>query len=310
MSEAGVGGADILCGEPSPQARGRVAMRKSWHVIIGAAVFLACAPAFAQDTTYDPDTFPFAHRFGLSLGGYFQIFNTKAGYSSENNPGEEVDLENESGLPRNRQNLRLEGYYRLGQRHRLDFGSYFWNRSATRTLDQDIEWQDVVYQVGASLSTSFDTQVYKVAYRYSLVQSESVELMVSGGFSAFSNQIEIAGEGKIIGADGQPVGEGTFERKRSSKVIPVPVVGLHCDYAFSRALILRGGVEYFTFSADTWNANLTDARVSLDWMPWDHWGFGAGYNYVELGGKVGNEDDRFRLTYSYDGAIAYVTMRY
>lgn len=285
-------------------------VRKILLVVVGVVAVLACAPAFGQDASYDPSTFPFAHRFGLSLGGYFQLFNTSAGLSSDTNPGAEIDLENESGLPRRRQNLRLEGYYRLGQRHRLDFGTYFWTRSASRTLDTSIEWDDVIYDVGATLSTSFDTQVYKLAYKYSFVQTDKVEAAVSGGFSAFANQINISGEGKVTGPGGEPVGEGSFQKKHTSKVIPVPVVGLHCDYAFSRALILRGGVEYFTYSASDWNANLTDARVSLDWMPWDNWGFGAGYNYVSLGGKVGKEDNRFKLTYSYDGAIVYVTMRY
>jgi hypothetical protein len=285
-------------------------MRRAWCLIIGVAAVLACVPAYAQQSGYDYESFPFAHHFGLSLGGYFQIFNSKAGYSSDTNPGNEIDLENDSGLPRQRQNLRLEGYWRFGQRHRLDFGTYYWNRSRTKTLDKSIEWQDVVYQAGGTLKTSFDTQVFKLAYKYSFVQSESIEVAASGGFSAFYNQIELSGEGQVIGPDGQPVGEGAFERKHSSKVIPVPVLGLHCDYAFSHAWIVRGSVEYFTYSTSDWNANLTDARVSLDWMPWDHWGFGAGYNYVSLGGGVGASDNHLKVNYSYDGAIAYVTMRY
>jgi hypothetical protein len=285
-------------------------VRKIRFVVVGMATVLAGAAAFGQDTSYDPSTFPFVHRFGLSLGGYAQIFSTRASLSSDYGSGSEVDLEEDSGLPRRRQNFRLEGYYRLGQRHRLDFGFYYWTRGASRTLDTTIEWGDVSYDVGATLSTSLDTQVYKVAYKYSFVQTDKVEAMVSGGFSAFANQADLYGEGRIIGSGGVPIGEASFERRKSSKVIPVPVVGLHCDYAFSRALILRGGVEYFTYSASNWSANLTDARVSLDWMPWENWGFGAGYNYVDLGGKVGTSDNRFKLNYTYDGAIVYVTMRY
>lgn len=272
-------------------------------------VIATAAPALAQETTYDPATFPFAHRFGLSLGSYFQIFNSSAGYSSDTNDGE-IDLENESGLPRRRDNLRLEGYFRVGRRHRIDFGGYYWNRSATRSLDKAIEWDDVVYDVGAELSTSFNTQVYKLAYKYSIVQNESVELMVSGGVSAFSNQVEFAGDARVIGPDGEPIGDASFEYRKTHKVLPVPVIGVACDFAFSRSLISRGSVEYFTYSTGSWDAALTDARVSLDWMPWDHWGFGLGYNYVGLAGHIDRSSHRFRLTYSYDGAIAYVTMRY
>lgn len=310
-------------GEPSPSTESTVLGQRSsetrlrpltyhlFFVLALTAIVLAAAPASAQEKSTDATTYPFAHTFGLSLGGYFQYFNSSAGYSTADDAGGDVDLEDDTGLPRNRSSARLEGYWRMTRHQRLDFGYYYWDRKASATMTRDITWNDVVYQANARLDTTFNVQFIKLAYKYSFVQNDSVELAGSFGISGFRANVTLEGQAQAIGPDGQPAGDVSFTTKKTSKLLPVPVLGLHLDYAFTRTLIARGGVEYFQYRADNYDFKLVDARASLDWFFSDHWGLGAGYNYVGFdAGATGARVNKLRLKYTYDGAIAYLGMRY
>ncbi len=89
-------------------------------------------------------------------------------------------------------------------------------------------------------------------------------------------------------------------------IAPIPVLGLHADFRLAEKWYLRSGGEFFDVSVDDQSGSLTDVRASVDWYPFDHFGFGAGFNRSRLT----YEDvaiPAIDVTYTYSGATFYVS---
>lgn len=100
-----------------------------------------------------------------------------------------------------------------------------------------------------------------------------------------------------------------FDSKQEDVIAPIPVLGLHGEFRLARKLYARAGVEYFHISVSDQEGSLTDVRASLDWYPWRNWGFGVGYNSIELQ-YLDVAQPEFDATFTFRGLIGYVTYLY
>ena len=55
-------------------------------------------------------------------------------------------------------------------------------------------------------------------------------------------------------------------------------------------------------TSDDWEANLLFLDVDLEYFPWENFGFGIGYNYLEVGYEESGGDS-LDITYEYDGIL-------
>jgi len=277
-------------------SRGAAGGRRRLGALAGWLIVLAGmsgpAAAFERGTS---------DRFLVSLGTYIMDFNTEASLSSSSGDiGTDINFEDDLGLTSGRSEVRLDGYWRFGARHRLDFGSFYFGRDAERTLDREITWGDLVFPVSARVSTETSTTIIKLAYKYSFHRGERFEWGASFGLSTLITKAELSG-------DAQAGGGGTsFQGESDSVTAPIPVFGLHGEFAISRQVFVRGSVEYFHISLDEQEGSLTDSRLTFDWYPLKHFGFGVGYNrFVADYEDVGRGEIGFR--YEFSGPQGYVT---
>jgi len=79
-------------------------------------------------------------KFHINAGAFFVGHDTFALLrpSGSDIPG--VDIERQTGVPDSTADFRLEGYLRLGKRHRLVLGYLSMNRDAVNRLQGQIEW--------------------------------------------------------------------------------------------------------------------------------------------------------------------------
>ena len=76
---------------------------------------------------------------------------------------------------------RLDGSWRFAKRHKVRAMIFNTSRSDSREFEQDIEWEDEVFPVGARIKGEVDFAVYQVAYEYLFLRRESWELGASIG---------------------------------------------------------------------------------------------------------------------------------
>ena len=280
-------------------ARGR--SFRSVLAAVGLALALglwAGAPAVAEEG-FDRGS---KDIFLISAGTFLIDFDTNASLDSETlGKGTDIDFEDDLGLVANQNRARLDGYWRFAHKHRLDFALYYYNRTADRTIDQQIEWGDVTYDVGAEIHSEVKFQFFKLNYKYSFVRTQNLEFAFSAGLSTIRTEAELAGQGTVSGGVGE-----SFQKKANSLLVPIPVLGLYGEWCMVRNLYLRGGVEYLAVNVAGWEGSVKDVRASVDWYPFKHFGFGVGYNIFRLDGSH-DADAVFDFRYEYSGLLGYAT---
>lgn len=287
-------------------------MRRILHSILLLAL-IAPTVTFAADANNDDESDPAPSieapqaaatkfrpwdRVAVRLGGFAVRFDTNVRVDSETlGVGTQFDLEDQTNLRRNKTQARLDGHVRFGKRHRLDYGAVLFRRSSSNTIDEQIQFGDTIFDVDVDVATRFKNDVYKIAYRYDVVRRPRFDLGLSFGFSAFVID---------VGLEATGAGGGMVSAETEDFVAPVPVIGIHADVKLAQKWYLRTGGEFFDVSVDGVKGNLSDIRLAVDWFPFKHFGFGAGYNRSRLT----YEDvaaPTVDVSYTYAGAMVYAS---
>lgn len=103
---------------------------------------------------------PFDETVGLRAGSMFaSAFNTEASLDSSLGIGTSVRLEDELDMADNADSFRADLYWRIGRRHRIDLGWFDLERSGTRTIDSEIRWGELEFDVGATVTAELQSEV-------------------------------------------------------------------------------------------------------------------------------------------------------
>ena len=243
-------------------------------------------------------------RFGISIGAYAVRFQTGASLDpAEIERRAKVDLEDVLGLTRDQTDLRVDGYYRFNPRHALEFGWVSMDRDSFKAIEEEFEYGDYIFGVGAEVTSRFRTDQVHLAYEYSFVNRGRVSAGFTAGLSAYYIGLDLSGSGNIETPEGPVQGEIVEAEDLRA---PVPLLGLHFDYAIRRRLFLRTSVEYLDVSPGDWGASLRETKLAVDYFVSRHVGFGIGYDAVRM--RYEEEDDpRFEVRYDYSGVLVYAT---
>src|SRR5215831_3033535 len=124
-------------------------------------VALAAAPVFAADSAW-------VAPFTIQLGAFQAKASTTVRLDSDRGGnGTTVNLESDLNLTDNKTLPDLEFLWRINPRHGVE-GSYVrLNRSGTRTISGTINWGEISFPVNTEVNSTFDSDVWRVAYRYS-----------------------------------------------------------------------------------------------------------------------------------------------
>ncbi|MDH3590121.1 MAG: hypothetical protein OEQ74_12035 [Gammaproteobacteria bacterium] len=234
------------------------------------------------------------HRYSLSLGTFITDRDTTTQLDSDTlGPGTPVDLENDLGLKRSETVLRVEGYARFAQRHRLDFSFFDLSRDTTRRLDRQIQFGDEVFDINTDIASDFDLKIIKAAYTYSLVDKPEGYLGIGGGLYVMDIKTSLS----AIALGRAEAGDVTA---------PLPVIGLRGEYALARRWVARGSVELFSIEFDEVDGSLTDFYAAIEYLVSDNARIGLAYNDTSFDVKVNSSGYSGELDWKYDGILLYV----
>ena len=88
---------------------------------------------------------------------------------------------------------------------------------------------------------------------------------------------------------------------------PLPNLYVNGAYAFTEKILLRYGGGGFSLKYGDWDGTLLFANAFLEYWPWQHVGFGAGYRYIsaEVDYDPGHKKEEYDFTLP--GPVFYVT---
>ena len=270
---------------------------RSLGSVAACACLVTAAPALAEG----PD--PLENPFHVSLGTFLVNTDTEVQVDGKLAAGTPIDWEKTFGDEGDQTRVRLDGSWRFAKRHRLRAMIFNTSRSDSREFEQDIEWEDEVFPVGARIKGEIDFAVYQVAYEYLFLRRETWELGASIGvhYTTF--------DAKLSGTVETPGGTGSVKRSADADLdAPLPVIGLHGTWGLGYDLWLDATAQFFSLSIDQYSGNLQDYRVGLTWQPRSWVGVGIGYNVFKVDVDVDTSGFKGALDWKYDGPMIFYSV--
>ncbi|HEY2559504.1 MAG TPA: hypothetical protein VGI48_07350 [Caldimonas sp.] len=260
---------------------------------------LAAAPAYAQLTNAQG---LIANPFVFSAGAFIVSNDVKANLNGSSTTNPDIDFNDTFGTGSNATRFRLEGLWRITPRHHIR-AMYFENSvTRTRTLDRDVMWDDITYNLGASVEARTKVSVYELAYEYAFVHEPTWELAGSLGVHYTDMSLRLSGVGSVNGVAGSGV-----QTKESNLPVPLPVIGFRAGYAFAPDWYLDGLIQAFKIKVGDYDGRWVDGRVGVTWMFTRNFGVGLAYNRFTT--KVDVEKTNFNgnLRFGYSGLLLSLT---
>jgi hypothetical protein len=255
-------------------------------LVVALSIAGAAIPIHAADTTTtstsDKEYLPW-EKGSVTLGGFLTAFDTSLGFGINNAAGVTINAEQLLGLDTSLTTWAAGVMYRPGEslRHQLDFSYIAYNRKGSGTLSQDIEIDGVVYPVGSQISSVFDFDIIRGTYSYALLQDERMRIAVGLGIYAvplkYNLDVTTVGPGGVLtrieGAD---------------TTVPLPSLALRADFQLVPKLFLDASINAMYLEISNFKGSMVDVNLSLEYRPWQHFGFGLGYNGMSM--KVEGEN--------------------
>jgi hypothetical protein len=232
-------------------------------------------------------------RMGLKAGAaFFSNFDTSVQVDGSGGAGAVLDMEDFLGLDEDNLVVRADAFYAFSPRHRIDVSVYDINRDGTRTIGEDIQVGQVVIPAG-EVDSTLDTLIVKAAYRYNFVADERTAIGVSFGLHTMG--IDLA-----IKSQDFAVSEGF------RATAPLPVFGLHGEYALSERWKLLASTELFQIDLGFAQGFVGDNLLAVEHDLFDHFGWGLALNGFQLNAEFEDSPLTADLEYGYQGVLLYL----
>ena len=265
-------------------------MTPSSRLLIASLLVLAPAAGLAQDERY-PDG-----RSGIILGWFITDRDTETRFDSDSGRGTDIQMEDDLGLESSMTVGRLGGYFWMKPRHRLDFSVFDLSRTASRRIDETIEFGDETFSINTLITSTFDLTITKIDYTFAPLSRPGGYLGFNAGFYIAATEVSLAASGQNVQAT----------RESEDLTAPLPVFGLRGEFEVTDRITLGGAAQFFKIEIDDTSGSLRDIFIGADYSLGENYAVGLAYNDVSMSIKS-EEEGGFRgsLDWGYDGWLIY-----
>ena len=189
--------------------------------------------------------------------------------------------------------------------------AHFWNRRLSLRFDYfgyhddanaraafEFDWDGETIPINAALDSNLDIDVYAINLGYNFIRSDRAKLGVGIGIHAADLDLGIKAS-----VNGVTIVKGSAE-----VLAPLPNVYLNGAYAFTDKFLARAGAGGFSLTYGDWSGYMWFIAGYLEYWPWKHVGFGAGYRHIDV--DVDYEPGHKKETYDFalPGPLLYVAV--
>jgi len=175
--------------------------------------------------------------------------------------------------------------------------------SAGVTLQEDIEWGNVVFGAGSFARAGTDFTLTRIFFGRSFNTGKSHDFGVGGGLHWLHIGSFIEGE---ILVNGVP----SAARRSVSAEAPLPNIGAWYKYSISPRWALRARLDLLSADIGDYDGLLLNASFGLNFQIFEHAGLGLSYNYFELDVSIDKSNWRGNFETIYDGVYVYASVYY
>ena len=213
-----------------------------------------------------------------------------------------VDLESQTGLDDKADLAIFEFGWNFGKRRDFAFQHFRSSRGTQRELSESIEWEDVVYEVGARVDAHSYMRITRLFFSRRVWDKGPHDLRLGAGLHLLDLGVSLSGEATL--------GDATSEFYTSvvSANFPFPDIGAWYRYSNSDRWVFHARVDWLSASTSDYSGGIWNASAGVDFALSKHFGMGIAYQFFELNGSI--KEDNWRgdivsrhegLTFSIDG---------
>lgn len=197
---------------------------------------------------------------------------------------------------------RIGGQFRLGDRHRLVFDYFNYDKDRRWTLGEDISYGGETIPAGSSIGGDVEFEVASFAYDFAVVESDTV---------SWGLQLGVAYAGAKARASAEIDGERWDARDTADGF--APVVGTRLTFApVDRwRFILQGqylDADWGDFG--DYDGDLSRAKALAEYRFTDRFGVHLGYDWFRLDVDRYGSDGMFGLRQEFKGPVAGLTVSF
>lgn len=266
----------------------------SWRsVAAAAALALGSVSAMAEAPT---------DRYWAGLEYFYPTISSTAHIdaTATQRPGTSVSLEDNLDLSDRKGTPYVDLGMRLGENWRIEFEYYALNRSSTRVLDRQINWGDTTFPVGATVSSTFDSTIYRLTGGWSFIKTQQAEAGFGFGLhmTDFKTKLQGQGTGILTGAGFQTEGHNAFA--------PLPTVGLYGTYVVAPQVMVRSRIDFLSLKYQDYDGRLVNFMAAVDWRFAKNVGAGLGFRYVDYKLDATKSNFTGEVRYKFKGPTIFV----
>ena len=195
----------------------------------------------------------------------------------------------------------LEFGWRFGEKWRL-LGQFFESSgNSSWVLEEDIEWEDIVFQAGTSANAGAELLLMRGFFARDFNVGEKHEF----GLGAGIHWLEIGAhiEGTVLVEGG-----GTETARESVRVSgPLPNIGAWYNYSISDRWAFRARGDYFHASIGKYNGSMVNLAVGANFQVARNFGFGLDYNHFALDVDIDESAWRGHVDTGYEGLFVHLS---
>lgn len=249
------------------------------------SAFVACLLLSGLPVAAVAQALPPVDRASVQLGFAIPTFDTSVRADGETQEGTSVDFDGDLDLDESSVVGTLGFTWRPWENHEFSLNWYNDDADATRQLDREIVFDDVVYEVDATVRSHLDIDAWDLGYVWWAKHEPTWSLGPRFGLVYYDIDAGIEMERD---ADGNPV---TGVSSEISPKLPAPVIGGSWHWVPADRWRVKVDVGYFSLSQSDIDGSIVYANGAIEWFPWENWGFA--FNYTVRDADVDGDSDRF-----------------
>jgi hypothetical protein len=260
-------------------------------------LLISTTALFAQS---DGDKNPIlTDRFIIEAGWYFPSENVDLGVSGSIDAEtiEDIDFDETLGLSGGKNTFNLQFRWRFSKsKFWAVSGEYFGlSTEESLILEEEIEWEDATYPVGAEAKLGYSLSLYRVFFSRVISTGQKHELTGGLGIHGLNTKGFIEGEANV---GGESAG---IERREESIFLPLPNIGAAYIWAPSARWALMARVDWFGIKIDNISGGLWNVSPSVTYSFTKHFGISGSYQFLNFNADIDEEDWRGNFDLAFGG---------
>jgi hypothetical protein len=260
---------------------------KSHRMLVTAAALAAPLALAAPD--------PWDTAFTLQLGAYnAQAETTMRLDRDDGRLGTQVSFESDLGGEDRKTLPTFEMLWRFAPRHAIEASVVSLRREGNTTLRTTVDFGDRTFTLNTPVNSTFDSDIVRLAYRWSPVRTEAAELGLLLGVHYTKLKSTLASTGNVVSVS-----------EEASIDYPLPTIGARGSMRIGENWRVTGFGQFLKLKIDDYDGEVVNFGGGIEWAFSRAMFAGLGYEYYKYNLVSEKSNARGEFNFEFDGPKLY-----